>query len=1066
MSLKKIISVKGIMVAAAALLLFACKPEPVAVTGVLLDQVECDLGVGSTVTLTATVLPADATNKKIEWSVAPKGIVEISAKENVCTVKAVKAGDVTVTAKTEEGGKTATCKITAKPVSVTGITLDPPTLKLPLGTSGTVTAAVLPENATNKTVTWTAEPADAVELTDNKNGSCTVKALTKGTVTVTAKTEDGEKTAACEVECTVSVTGIALDQETATIEFEKTVTLTATVTPEEASDKTVNWTAEPADAVELTDNGDGTCVVKGLKVGDAVVKATTADGGYEDACTVKVTPVAVKGITLSPATQELTLGGSTNITVTFDPVNASDKEVTWSFTPEETHLTVTKNEDGTYAIAADKECQETTFTVTATTNDGGKTATCQVTTKRVPVTGVSLNRRTLTVTLGEEAQTLTATVKPGNATDKTVTWKADPEAAVELTDNGDGTCSVKAKEGITKIETVTVTATTQDGGHTATCTVTVKPVLVTAIYTWDNPDAIVGGTFTLKPVIYPENATNKKLEWTATVEGNPSEHITLEPSEDGTACTVTIAKGFGKTPKEITFKAAATDGSEQSGTYTVTPTWEPVEEILLNKPTLALQTGDGVILTATVLPENASDKTVTWAIDGDGSVATMTDNGDGTCTVTAVGAGTATVTVTGNDDPGKTATCQISVDLLGNTAFIEAVGDKCTWTKEGDGTVLLTPENLAVMAAVTELDLSNKGLTDLGGIEYFTGLTKLNISRNNLTSLDVSQNTNLTELDCRYNKLTELDVSLLTALTSLSCNGNELTELDVSALTALTVLYCGQNNLSKLDVSKNTELIELSCDDNGFLSELNLSANTKLEKLDCYRCDLSSLNLSANTKLTSLNVGSQALTFDLSSNTELVSLDCRYCSLTELDLSKQTKLESLICNNNQLTTLNLSANTALKELVCYNNTLTELDLSANTALKRLECSSSKLTSLNLSGVVALEVLNCENSSLTTLDLSTNTALRDLNCSKNNLTALDVSNNTNLSQLRCYQNKLTTLDITDTDLENGWLSCGQQLDSDGNQTQKLTLTLTSAQKSQWDINWSRDGFNTNVKPTVK
>ena len=1065
MSLKKIISVKGIIIAA-ALLLFACKPEPVAVTGVLLDQVECDLGVGSTVTLTATVLPADATNKKIEWSVAPKGIVEISAKENVCTVKAVKAGDVTVTAKTEEGGKTATCKITAKPVSVTGITLDPPTLKLPLGTSETVTAAVLPENATNKTVTWTAEPADAVELTDNKNGSCTVKALTKGTVTVTAKTEDGEKTAACEVECTVSVTGIALDQETATIEFEKTVTLTATVTLEEASDKTVNWTAEPADAVELTDNGNGTCVVKGLKVGDAVVKATTADGGYEDACTVKVTPVAVKGITLSPATQELTLGGSKNITVTFDPVNASDKEVTWSFTPEETHLRVTKNEDGTYAIAADKECPEQTFTVTATTNDGGKTATCTVTTKRVPVTGVSLNRTTLTVTLGEEAQTLTATVKPDNATDKTVTWKADPEAAVELTDNGDGTCSVKAKEGITKIETVTVTATTKDGSKTSTCTVTVEPVLIESIYFSGYPYASVGGTFILEPVIYPEDATNKKLDWTATVDGSPSGHITLEPSEDGTACTVTIAKEFGKTPKEITFKAAATDGSEQFKTYTVTPTWEPVTEIRLNKPTLALKNGESAILSATVLPENASDKTVTWAIDGDGSVATMTANGDGTCTVTAVGVGTATVTVTGTDVPDIKAACQISVDLLGNTAFIEAVGVKCTWTKEGDGTVLLTPENLTAMAAVTELDLSNKGLTDLGGIEYFTGLTKLNISRNNLTSLDVSQNTNLTELDCRYNELTELDVSLLTALTSLFCNGNELTELDVSALTALTVLYCGQNNLSKLDVSKNTELIDLSCDDNGFLSELNLSANTKLEKLDCYRCDLSSLDLSANTKLTSLNVGSQTLTFDLSSNTELVSLDCRYCSLTELDLSKQTKLESLICNNNQLTTLNLSANTALKELVCYLNTLTELDLSANTALKRLECWGSKLTSLNLSGVVALEELNCENSSLTTLDLSTNTALRDLNCGKNNLTALDVSNNTNLSQLRCYQNKLTTLDITDTDLENGWLSCGQQLDSDGNQTQKLTLTLTSAQKSQWDINWSLDGFNTNVKPTVK
>ena len=937
MSLKKIISVKGIMVAAAALLLFACKPEPVAVTGVLLDQVECDLGVGSTVTLTATVLPADATNKKIEWSVAPKGIVEISAKENVCTVKAVKAGDVTVTAKTEEGGKTATCKITAKPVSVTGITLDPPTLKLPLGTSETVTAAVLPENATNKTVTWTAEPADAVELTDNKNGSCTVKALTKGTVTVTAKTEDGEKTAACEVECTVSVTGIALDQETATIEFEKTVTLTATVTPEEASDKTVNWTAEPADAVELTDNGDGTCVVKGLKVGDAVVKATTADGGYEDACTVKVTPVAVKGITLSPATQELTLGGSKNITVTFDPVNASDKEVTWSFTPEETHLTVTKNEDGTYAIAADKECPEQTFTVTATTNDGGKTATCTVTTKRVPVTGVSLNRTTLTVTLGEEAQTLTATVRPDNATDKTVTWKADPEAAVELTDNGDGTCSVKAKEGITKIETVTVTATTKDGSKTATCTVTVKPVLIESIYFSGYPYASVGGTFILEPVIYPEDATNKKLDWTATVEGNPSEHITLEPSEDGTACTVTIAKEFGKDPKEITFKAAATDGSKQSVTYTVTPTWEPVTEIRLNKPTLALKNGESAILTAAVLPENASDKTVTWAIDGDGSVATMTDNGDGTCTVTAVGAGTATVTVTGNDDPGKTAACQISVDLLGNTAFIEAVGDKCTWTKEGDGTVLLTPENLAVMAAVTELDLSNKGLTDLGGIEYFTGLTNLNLQDNALTALDVTKNVNLTSLNLQGNALTALDVTKNVNLTNLNLRNNALTALDVTKNTALTDLDCTGNQLTAIDVSNNTELVNLNLQNNR-LTALDVSKNTKLQFLNCNNSSIGTL--------------------DVSKNTELLNLSCTYCGLTNLDVSANTKLQGLSCYNNTLTELDVSGLTELNQLQCSNNRLAELDLSANTKLTWINCDNNRFAELDISHITDLQTLYC------------------------------------------------------------------------------------------------------------
>ena len=518
-----------------------------------------------------------------------------------------------------------------------------------------------------------------------------------------------------------------------------------------------------------------------------------------------------------------------------------------------------------------------------------------------------------------------------------MTWKADPEAAVELTDNGDGTCSVKAKEGITKIETVTVTATTKDGSKTATCTVTVKPVLVTAIYTWDNPDAIVGGTFILEPVIYPEDATNKKLEWTATVDGNPSEHITLEPSEDGTACTVTIAKEFGKDPKAITFTAAATDGSEQSGTYTVTPTWISVTEIRLNKPTLALKNGESAILTAAVLPENASDKTVTWSIDG--TVATMTDNGDGTYTVTAVGAGTATVTVTGTDVPDIKAACQISVDLLGNTAFIEAVGDKCTWTKEGDGTVLLTPENLAAMAAVTELDLSYKGLTDLGGIEYFTGLTNLNLRDNALTALDVTKNTVLTDLDCTGNQLTAIDVSNNTELVNLNLQNNRLTALDVSKNTKLQFLSCNNSSIGTLDMSKNTELLNLSCTSCG-LTNLDVSANTKLQWLSCY-----------NNTLTEL---------DVSGLTELKQLQCSDNRLAELDLSANTKLTWINCDNNRFAELDISHITDLQYLYCGNQRAPDdsrtqiLDLILTTAQKEKwdnEWSSSSSSNVRVNPVV-------------------------------------------------------------------------------------------------------------------
>ena len=84
-------------------------------------------------------------------------------------------------------------------------------------------------------------------------------------------------------------------------------------------------------------------------------------------------------------------------------------------------------------------------------------------------------------------------------------------------------------------------------------------------------------------------------------------------------------------------------------------------------------------------------------------------------------------------------------------------------------------------------------IRDLEGIQYFTALTHLECSSNQLTSLDVSKNTALTYLSCWENQLTSLDVSKNTALTNLGCDGNQLTSLDVSKNTALTYLYCDGN---------------------------------------------------------------------------------------------------------------------------------------------------------------------------------------------------------------------------------------------------------------------------------
>ena len=194
-----------------------------------------------------------------------------------------------------------------------------------------------------------------------------------------------------------------------------------------------------------------------------------------------------------------------------------------------------------------------------------------------------------------------------------------------------------------------------------------------------------------------------------------------------------------------------------------------------------------------------------------------------------------------------------------------------------DDTFLSTAER----RDVTEINVSNKGITTLEGISYFPNLKKLDCSNNQLTELDVSKNTELVTLDCSGNELTSLDVRQDAALKELYCYENQLTELDVSQNTKLKLLQCYSNQLTSLDVSKNTALEELLCNHN----------------------QLSSL------QLTSL---------DVSKNTGLKRLKCYSNQLTSLDVSKNMALEELLCNQNQLSSLDVSQ-TAVTSLDASNN---------------------------------------------------------------------------------------------------------------------------------------------------
>ena len=253
-----------------------------------------------------------------------------------------------------------------------------------------------------------------------------------------------------------------------------------------------------------------------------------------------------------------------------------------------------------------------------------------------------------------------------------------------------------------------------------------------------------------------------------------------------------------------------------------------------------------------------------------------------------------------------------------DAAFREYVGRVC----DSDGNKVLSAEEIGKvegMLLIYGLTTGSK-IESLKGIEYFTALTELRCSNNELTELDVTQNTALTDLNCSENELTELDVTKNTALTELRCSDNALTELDVSKNTALTSLNCSYNALTELDVSQNTALTYLGCYSNE-LTALDVSKNTALTDLSCYSNELTALDVSQNTALT--------------------RLDCYNNALTELDVSKNTELEHLWCNDNALTALDVSKNTALTRLDCNNNALTALDLSQNTKLTYLNCSGQQ-----------------------------------------------------------------------------------------------------------------------------
>lgn len=427
---------------------------------------------------------------------------------------------------------------------------------------------------------------------------------------------------AITVNAAIPVQSVTISQRTLTLYVDETASLSATVNPYNATDKTIRWGTSNRQVATVSANG----VVTAKSVGTTVISALSTNV-KRDTCTVivKERPVIeVSSINISKTTASVNVGGYIYLSATAYPVTAINRSITWS-SSDSSVATVDMN--GTV-----KTLKMGTATITARASNG-VSARCSVTVTGIPVTQVSVDIGTFYVK-GQTA-TIKTTVYPDNATDKSVKWSSSDSSVVYVDSNsvlhacGYGTATITADFDGGKVH---YNATVKVGAYT--------PIDYVFLSTY-NKSLQVGDTWTLGGYVSPSYANNQKLTWTTDA-----------------SWIATVYNGKITAMGEGTAHITATSHDGKTATCTVTVKGVPVKDVVISKKSLSLTVKSGLThrwqLSATVSPSNASNKNVTWS-SSNSKVATVTSGGY----VTAVSPGTTVITVKSSN--GQADYCTVTV---------------------------------------------------------------------------------------------------------------------------------------------------------------------------------------------------------------------------------------------------------------------------------------------------------------------------------------------------------------------------------------------------------------------
>ena len=660
--------------------MFACTPEEnntsgtdepgggkdntVHVTGISIDRSSATIKEGETITLVATVTPANAENKAVTWSSSSDAVASVDKEGKVTGVK---AGSATITATTEDGGKTATCALSVEANNAPSVTVDADHISaisvvlhgkanlgssvasdLKIGFQYSKSAGILPSNST----TVDAEDADA-----NYNYTTTITGLEPDTKYYfrSFARQNGQDTYGETKEFTTKDLASLLETKEATNISALSARLNATVnltdvkfdtkttgfywgTSSESVSRKIDATEEngvvSADLSKLYPSTEyffqAYIILDGKELRAPILSFTTKDIETLletlDATDIKATSVKL------------------NAKLDMTDVKCSSKSYGFYFGTSETAQNTKINggeiKENAYSASRTGLSYKTQYwykafvTLDSQTFYGEvKTFTMDV----VPVESVSLDKTSITLYEGQE-QILTPTVNPSNAADKTITWTSSDTSVAKVDEEGKVTAVSKG--------TATITATANDGsGKYASCSVTVKR-LVSSIQLNKSTLVLYRGasdvTETLAVTITPSDASNTAVTW-----GSSNTSVATVSSSG-------IVSGKSKGTAIIT--VTANDGSGVQATCNV-EVKQYVTSISLNKGSLSLPIGAESTLSVTsILPDNANDKTYTWS-SSDNAIATVDNSGK----VTAKAKGKVFIRATANDGSGRFSSCSVVV---------------------------------------------------------------------------------------------------------------------------------------------------------------------------------------------------------------------------------------------------------------------------------------------------------------------------------------------------------------------------------------------------------------------